>query len=202
MLEIIQYIDYSVLGKMHLLALSDSGWITPVLRVLSFIGDKGWSMFLLAFILMLFPKTRKTGICMFGAVTVGTVLGNFMLKPLVNRTRPFATNNPDIYAWWQYVGAPMKESASFPSGHVMAVAAGMLALYLVTKKKLYIVLCLILSVIMGISRCYFMVHYCTDVLGGFVVGIISAIISFYLTNLLFEFYTKYLEQRMKHLWKE
>ncbi len=74
---------------------------------------------------------------------------------------------------------------SFPSGHATSNMAlyGML-IYLIWKKlknkKLKIVLTIILSLwilTVGVSRIYFNVHYASDIIAGFVLGIICIMIT-------------------------
>ena len=187
MLDFILQIDILAAEKLHALAVSAGDLLTPCMNIISLLGNKGLIVFALSFVLMLIPKTRRTGICMFLAVGCGTVLGNGILKTLINRPRPFASQYPQFYDWWQYVGAPMKTSASFPSGHVMAIAAGAMTLYLTYRKKIILLLLFLFSFLMGFSRCYFMVHYCSDTVGGMLLGILSAWIAYCFTKRLYQY---------------
>lgn len=73
---------------------------------------------------------------------------------------------------------------SFPSSHasISMVVYGYLILlirkyYQGKRKNLYITLCVLLILLTGISRIYFNVHYITDVIAGFSLGLIILIIS-------------------------
>ena len=73
---------------------------------------------------------------------------------------------------------------SFPSGHAM-VATGFYGflIYITNKKiqnknarRLITLLLVLLIVLIGISRIYLGVHYATDIIGAFIIGIIYLII--------------------------
>ena len=87
---------------------------------------------LLGIVLMLFPKTRKAGICMFGAVCCGALITSFWLKDFVARPRPLTVE--PFRTWWQAAGAYAESEYSFPSGHVTAAMAGVTVLVLTGKK--------------------------------------------------------------------
>lgn len=106
------------------------------------------------------------------ANALGVVLNN-IIKIIVRRKRPentFIFTNETTY--------------SFPSGHSMMsmIFYGLLIYYVckfVKNKKLKVLLVSILSLIIllvGISRIYLGVHYATDVLGGYLFGIVYLIL--------------------------
>ena len=114
--------DYGILGALHTAAQYAGKVLTPVMKVISALGEKGLLMFLLALVLVLFARTRKMGVCVFGAVCCGALITNIILKDLVARPRPFETL--EVYRqWWLAVGAPAEDDFSFPSGHVTAITA-------------------------------------------------------------------------------
>ena len=63
--------DYSILHFYHELAVIAGDVLTPIMNFITLIGEKGIIMFLISFVLMLFPKTRRSGVCIFGAVCCG-----------------------------------------------------------------------------------------------------------------------------------
>ena len=107
--------------------------LTILFKIITFIGEKGVVFFAAALILMCFSKTRKTGVCLFGAVACGALITSIILKDLVARPRPFMFE--PFSDWYLAVGAPFEDDFSFPSGHVTAAAAGMTALRLRNGKK-------------------------------------------------------------------
>src|SRR5579859_3114040 len=94
------------------------------------------------------------------------------IKYSVGRERPVPTD--------PVIQTPL--SSSFPSGHAAMSMAVLLILALaantwLTRSKWYWALCAIfLSLLMGTSRFYFGVHYFSDVLAGWGIGIVSACI--------------------------
>lgn len=58
-----------------------------VMKVITTLGD-GWVMPVFAVILLMFKKTRKTGLAMLGALLVMVILNNEILKPIIARVRP------------------------------------------------------------------------------------------------------------------
>lgn len=148
---------------------------TPLLdKILAFItslGNAGIIWIVLAVVLLILPKTRKTGIIVAAALLMDLILCNLILKNLVARVRPYDVNT----AIAVLIKKPL--DFSFPSGHTAASFAAMTALFLAKMKKAWIA-ALVLAVLIAFSRLYFYVHYPTDVLGGAVVGILSGIIGY------------------------
>ena len=162
-----------------------NGLFTFLFKLITLLGEKGILFFLLALVLMCFAKTRKFGICLFGAVACGALITNVILKDSVARIRPFEAL--DTYRqWWEAVGSPKEDGFSFPSGHVTAAAAGCTAVCLMKGKK-WIAPSVVWVLLMMIARNYLMAHYPTDVLAGAVIGIASGFIAWYITKFIYRF---------------
>lgn len=190
-MEFIYTIDNGILEFMHQIAELAGGFLTSIMQAITLIGEKGILMFLLAALLLCFPKTRKTGVCIFGAVCCGALITNVILKDAVARLRPFEAEA--LYReWWNFVGAPAEDGFSFPSGHVTAAMSGMTALCLARGKK-YIVPAIAYVGLMGISRNYLMAHYPSDVFAAILVGLFSALVAWLITKLIYTVAEKYSE---------
>lgn len=185
-----QSFDYAILSFYHNIAESMGNVLTPIAEIITLIGEKGLLFFALAFILMLFPKTRKSGVCIFGAVCCGALITNIILKDTIARPRPMVAEDPIFREWWEFIGSPKESGYSFPSGHATAAAAGSLALALSEGKK-YLIPAIPFVALMCMSRNYLMAHYPTDVLAGAAVGIVSAIVAYIIAHFIFVFLKKY-----------
>ena len=113
------------------------------------LGDAGIVWIILTVILLLIPKTRKSGVYMAVALIADLIICNVILKPIVARIRPYSINQTV-----HLLVTPLKDY-SFPSGR-KRMAAGTL----------------IVSVLIAFSRMYLYVHYPTDVLGGLIIGLL------------------------------
>lgn len=177
--------DYSILEFWHGVASSAGSVLTPLMELISLTADKGIMMILLGLVLILFPKTRKAGICVVSAVACGALITNVTLKPLIARARPYDSDIYPIYReWWSLVGASTESDLSFPSGHATATAAALVGLTLSRGRK-YLLLCIPYVAVMCASRNYLMVHYPSDVLAGVIAGSVGAVVAYFITRLIY-----------------
>ncbi|MBQ8407773.1 MAG: phosphatase PAP2 family protein [Clostridia bacterium] len=187
--------DHAILGFYHKLATVADPILSPIAEFFAVAGDGAMAFFILAAILLLFAKTRKSGICMAISIGIAALVTNVTVKPLVARPRPYASGVADFVEWWEYVGAHVHSEYSFPSGHTTSAMAAMLALCLCLclfngeqgKKNRWVwipaMLCVLL---MGASRNYIMVHYPSDIIGGIIAGAIGAYLGFFLIYYLYK----------------
>jgi undecaprenyl-diphosphatase len=116
--------------------------------------------------LLLLAGRRNAGYLLFVSVAGGALLSS-ALKSLFDRPRP------DLVAHGTVVF-----TASFPSGHAMLSAVTYLTLGALIMRiserwalKAYtLALCVLLTLLIGVSRVYLGVHWPTDVLAGWTVG--------------------------------
>ena len=101
-----------------------------------------------------------------------------ILKNVIARERPFSDVTSEFYSFWKAAGSLSESGYSFPSGHTTAATAFSVTLF-IYKSKRYSWLFLLIPVVMGFTRVYFVVHYASDILGGFIVGGIAATLSYF-----------------------
>lgn len=139
------------------------------------LGNTGMIWILLAIILLLIPKTRKSGAILAAALCVDVVLCNGILKHLFRRIRPCDVNT----SVQLLIARP--SDFSFPSGHTAASFAAVTALYAAGERRLWKA-ALALAAVIAFSRLYLYVHYPTDILGGIIVGAAAGYIGYWIVN--------------------
>lgn len=156
-----------------------------IFRAITFLGEKGLPLMIIAFILMLFKKTRKAGTAMLGGIIIGALFTNVALKPFVARPRPYTHTNMPFYQWWIDAGSHLESKFSFPSGHTTSAMSAMTGLFMATDKRISWT-AFLFAILMGLSRIFFFVHYPSDILGGLIVGLVSGIIAGIIVNIIYK----------------
>ncbi len=174
--------DYSILNYIN--EHFHTSFLDGFFGVITHLGDAGWFWIALAAILLCFKRTRKTGLVMGGALVLGLIFGNGILKPLLHRVRPYdnAAWDPIVTRATLLITPP--HDYSFPSGHTLASFEGAFGIFMCNKK--YGIPAIVLAVLIAFSRLYFFIHYPTDVLAGILLGIGFAIASFYAISALWK----------------
>lgn len=140
--------------------------------IITYLGNGGIIWIAIAGILIISKKYRNVGFIALGALILSAVLGEVILKHMVQRMRPSA-NVPAINL---LISKPL--SYSFPSGHAASsfAAAGVLSKYF----KVHEIEIFGLASLIAFSRLYLYVHYPTDVLAGIILGLVCSKIAIYI----------------------
>ena len=144
-------------------------------------GDHGTFWMVIAALLLIFPRTRKTGLGMAFAMLLGLLICNVTLKPLVARIRPYDLQLQEFGITIQLLGERMHDF-SFPSGHTIASFEA--AVVLLKNSKKMGIPAMILAVLIAFSRLYLYVHYPTDVIASVILGTLFALIGNALAGLI------------------
>lgn len=134
----------------------------------------------------LFIKKRRWNSIKVPAVAISSLLLMFMLKLIFHRERPIT---------------PLLKAAkgfSFPSGHaLMSVTFYGLLVFIALQNIKQLWLKLLVSIIgvllvltIGLSRVYLRVHYASDVLAGFCVGVVWLLMSLWILDRLEKYSNK------------
>lgn len=149
--------------------------LDKIMIFVSSLGNKGMIWIAIGILLLLFgvknKKRRNSGLLVLLSLAVNFLACNVILKPLVDRTRPY-------YVLEYTPLIPPVGDPSFPSGHTSASFAAATAIYCINKK--WGIAAYLLAAVMGFSRLYLGVHFPTDVLFGAVVGMVAAKIVVYI----------------------
>lgn len=131
---------------------------------------------LTAIYLTLDGKRRTAGFLLVASIS-GTVISTVM-KMLFDRPRPEFTQAARVF------------TASFPSGHALVSAVVYLSLGALLAeqaetpglRRFYFAVAIVMTVAVGLSRIYLVVHYPTDVLAGWLIGTSWAIFCFWVAR--------------------
>lgn len=161
-------------------------FMTYVAKFFTSFGDEAFiiPIVVLGIALCFFKKTRKFGFAIVFSIIIGTLITNVIAKPMFMRIRPYNTLQGDAAYWQWYTAAGMLSESdySFPSGHTTGateIAMAVFFCFMSRKKKIAWVFPAIALCTAG-SRIYLMVHYPSDVLGGLIVGFVSAVCGYFL----------------------
>lgn len=150
-------------------------WLTPFWKCITTLGEGGIFWILLCVVFLIPKKTRKIGIIMALALIINALLVNVWLKNMIARVRPYDAYNDIIRL------IAIQKDYSFPSGHTSASFACSCALWLALEKpyKKYTCITWVIACLIAFSRLYLGVHYPSDIIGGAIVGSISAMLAYY-----------------------
>ncbi len=157
-------LDYSILFwiQEHLVA----DFLTPVMKLLTTLGNGGLIWIVLSIVLLIFKETRWLGIAALLSLALTAFINNEIIKAVIQRPRPFVGFPLDLL-----IKTP--GGWSFPSGHTSTSFAAATAIFI--KNKAIGTPALLCAFLIGLSRLYFFVHFPSDVLIGAVEGIIIAV---------------------------
>ena len=184
--------------------------LTAIFVTITTLGDEGIIFIAIALVFLFTKKYRKIGFAMLIALGVMTICNNLVLKELVARPRPYMLYgvDPEAYALWGGENAKYffphlvhyHTSYSFPSGHTSSAFAAAFAI-LFYNRKIGIPMT-VFAALMGLSRIYVEVHYCTDVIAGAVVGLVYAFIGFMIVKLIYPYFEKLINNLTAKLKKD
>lgn len=165
-------------------------FLDAVLVGITTLGNAGAIFIVLGLGLFITKKYRKAGFAVIVALLVMLICNDLFLKEFFARPRPFNLfdSDPEKYAEWgrayiypELVSKP--SSYSFPSGHTSSAFAAAIALLWHNRK--WGIPVTLFAALMGFSRIYVEVHYCTDVIAGVVSGAVCALIAVLIVKFLF-----------------
>ena len=144
-------------------------WLNYIMKYLTYLGEFGAAAIICAAALLVFKKTRWSGVVVAAALILDVLIVNVILKLSVNRARPWQTF-PDLGFQQFHNSISVREpsDSSFPSGHTASLFAAAVALVMIYKVKG--IPALAVAFLVALSRIYLCMHYPSDVLGGMLIG--------------------------------
>ena len=163
MFTTIQKIDFVILDAIqeHLRC----AFLDAVIPAMTHLGIVIWIA--AALVLMCIKKYRLCGISMGAGMISGLLVGNALLKNLIQRDRPCWIND----AVQLLVEIP--DDYSFPSGHTLASFISAIVIFRYDRR--WGTAALIFAAFMAFTRLYLYVHFPSDILGGILLAAAVAI---------------------------
>lgn len=150
--------------------------------ILTSFGDVS-TLLIIGVILTIIRRTRRMGL-IFLLSMVFIAISIIYMKPVIGRHAPsegFRTSLilPKHFALEDDSVTPFARDYSYPSNHVaIATALTFIAGFQVNKRsRIGGILIWAFPALIGISKLYLMQHYFTDIIGGFLLGLIISIIT-------------------------
>lgn len=150
-----------------------NGFMTALAKVLELCGGEYVLIFVLGLLYWCIDKKlgRRASLAMTGSMLFGT-----LVKGFTSRRRPYMDNDQIMCITPPNSDADImsvqEQGYSFTSLHSSMSAATYGTIAVSAKKKITVAICIILPFLIGLSRIYLGVHYPTDVLFGWALGII------------------------------
>jgi undecaprenyl-diphosphatase len=154
--------------------------LNATMLILSYFGDTS-TLLLLSIVLTIVRRTRRIGVIFLTCIVIILILAMY-IKILVGRETPqinltSSRNTMQDQKIEEEIISPMARNLSYPATHIAIAACFAFLLGLSIPRRLSYLIPFIWSypVLMAFPRLYFGQYYLTDVIGGFLLGIIIGI---------------------------
>lgn len=147
--------------------------LDQIMIFITTLGDSGIFWIAAGLIFLIPKKTRKMGLQVLLSMLCTFIIGNLILKNVIARPRPFAVEPEAL----NLLIISQPGEYSFPSGHTMNGFTAAFAMFFNDKR--FGIPALVLATLIAFSRLYHFVHFPTDIIGGFCVGLCMAILMNY-----------------------
>lgn len=145
-----------------------------VMIFFSSMGTNGYIWLAAAAAMLLTKKYRFAGVALLVCFTLAWFVNDGVVKHLVQRQRPYLTLQE------LEVLVPRRNDFSFTSGHTSTAFAAAYAITRANGRRWAWVYAI--SAMIAVSRIYVGMHYPTDVLGGMLVGTLTAAVAYLLLS--------------------
>lgn len=164
-----------------------------ILKFLSFFGRETLWIFLIAFYLFVWYDPFL--LANFSAIFITGLILIVAIKQITNRSRPFDKLEKEELK----VLEKEPSSKSFPSWHSYNIVAyGLLIGFFFLKSPIITIILQILAIIVSFSRIQLGVHYPSDVIFGYIIGVVGFLLSILFVAPMFKIIFENLEKLALH----
>ncbi|HCA04647.1 MAG TPA: phosphatase PAP2 family protein [Ruminococcaceae bacterium] len=150
--------------------------LNRIMVTASRLGNAGIVWWAVCLPFLIIPRWRYTGLTIIFALGLTSLMGEGIIKHTVKRVRPCHSLDEEE----QLIKKP--KYYSFPSGHT-ASSFSVVSVAIFSQCPVYVIIPIALvASIIAFSRVYLRVHYLTDVLVGFLLGMTCGAITVLLMN--------------------
>ncbi|MBU3190774.1 phosphatase PAP2 family protein [Clostridium bowmanii] len=145
-------------------------YLDIIMPIATFAGNLGFIWIIIAIALILNKPYRVIGNSVILTLIISTIVGEGIVKHIIRRVRPCNTQDNISPQSLKPI------SYSFPSGHTLSsfAVAEMLSMYFAQYKFVF----MSIAFLIALSRLYLYVHYPTDVIAGFIIGVLCSKVIF------------------------
>lgn len=165
--------------------------LNSIMLFFTHLGEFGIIWFLISIIMIFNKKYRRCGILMICSMALAFILGEICIKNVVCRVRPCYQDTTIN----MLIEKP--KGYSFPSSH-SSTSFAMMSASIYYNRKLGFAL-LPIALIICFSRLYLFVHFPSDVIGGALLGTLSAVIVLLIYNFFIKDKLKSKNKLEKHI---
>jgi undecaprenyl-diphosphatase len=171
-------LDYSITDNVR--KLHGSNALNVLMVSVSILGDIS-TLLVLAVVLTIIKRTRRAGMIFLTCILI-IVVSAMYIKVIVGRDIPPFIFSSSLSGWQNKIiepesVSPMSKDLSYPSSHIAIATclACILELKIIHKSKLLASAIWFYPSLMALSRVYIMQSYFTDVVGGFLLGLVVVV---------------------------
>jgi undecaprenyl-diphosphatase len=152
--------------------------LTNVFLFFTFIGEINGYILIATLIYVAFDKRLAVRLSVIVLLSMSL---NHILKMIIKNPRPFIRERTYMQKWAVSAdyARELATEYSTPSGHAMGCSTFYAYLYASVESRALRIVCVMLILLIGLSRPYLGVHYLEDVLSGWVVGLAVALIAIF-----------------------